>query len=680
MKNHIVYFLLFLVFIRTSAQDLMTPELLWKLGRLSLETLSPDGNTAIYGVTHYDMQSNKGTRQLYFLDLKTGTSSPIKGITGNASGFQYAPSGKAIGFLVAGIFYEMPVSGGAMTKILELPGGVSNVEYSPDGKYLLFSTEVKTGEQLTDKYPAYPKANAVLTDDLMYRHWNSYEDGLSSQVFYIPYNEGKVLGKAVNIMEGSEFESPTMPFGDGEQLAWAPDSKSIYYITKQKTGMAYAVSTNTDIFRYDLTTKTTTNITEGMMGYENSPAFSPDGSKLAWLSMKRDGYEADKNDLIVLDLKSGKKQNMTEFWDETLAAFKWSGNGKSIYFEAGKEATYQLFELTLTDQVADLKQGKHIRQITSGDHEITGMQVTGHGLLAARNDFNHAAELYLYNQKTGEGRKMTAVNDEIYAKIRMPKIEKRWIQTSDGKKMLTWVLLPPDFDRNKKYPALLYAQGGPQSAVSPFYSYRWNLQLMASKGYVVIAPNRRGLPTFGVKWNEDISKDWGGQAIQDYLSAVDEMKKEPYIDATNIGAVGASHGGYAVYMLAGVHENRFAAFISHCGMFDMKSWYLSTEELFFANWDLGGNFWSEPVPKSFTEYDPINYVDKWNTPIMIIHGAKDFRVPYNQGMEAFQAAKLKGIPSRFLLFPDEGHWVLSPQNSMVWHTEFYKWLDTYLKD
>lgn len=679
MNKPVFYLLLTLVFTSISAQDRMTPELLWQLGRVSLETVSPDGHTAIYGVTHYDVQANSGTRNMYFLDLKTGKSAPVTGITGNAAGFQYAPSGNRIGFIVSGVFYEMPLSGGTMTKVLELPGGVSNVEYSPDGKYLLFSTEVKTGEQLTDKYPAYPKANAVLSDDLMYRHWNAYEDGLSSQVFYIPYSDGKLMGKAVNIMEDSDFESPVMPFGDGEQLVWAPDSKSIYYITKQKTGMAYAVSTNTDIFRYDLTAKTTTNITEGMMGYENSPAFSPDGTKLAWLSMKRDGYEADKNDIIILDLKSGQKQNMTEFWDETVAAFKWASNSKSIYFEAGKNATYQLFELSLITPTAEVRTEKYIRQITGGDHDITGMQVSAQGLLAAKHDFNHADELFLYEPKTGAERKLTGVNDAIYQKIKMPTIEKRWITTTDGKKMLTWILLPPDFDKNKKYPALLYAQGGPQSAVSQFYSYRWNLQLMASNGYVVIAPNRRGLPTFGVQWNEEISTDWGGQAMRDYLSATDELAKEPYIDSKKIGAVGASFGGYSVYMLAGIHENRFAAFIAHCGMFDTKSWYLTTEELFFANWDLGGDFWSGAMPKSYTDYNPVNFVDKWNTPIMVIHGAKDFRVPYSQGMEAFHAAQLKGIPSRFLLFPDEGHWILKPQNSLVWHAEFYKWLDTYLK-
>lgn len=680
MNKYLIYCLLFLFFVRTSAQNRMTPELLWKLGRVGLETVSPDGNSAIYGITHYNIQENSGKRQMYVLDLKTGETTSIIGITGNAEGFQFAPGGNKIGFIVSGVFYEMPAAGAPATKVLELPNGVANVSYSPDGKYILFSTEVKKGGMFQDEYPAYPKANAILTDDMMYRHWSSWEDGLISQVFYMSYGEGKVSGEPKNIMEGLVYETPVQPFGGADQLVWSPDSKSIYYITKQKTGLAYAVSTNSDIFRYDLATKSTTNISEGMMGFENQISFSPDGNKLAWLSMKHDGYEADKNDIIVLDLKSGRKQNTTAPWDETVAGFKWAANSKSIYFEAGKEATYQLFELMLSNQTAEIKTDKHIRQITKGDHDITGLQVSAHGLLAAKHDFNHADELFLYNPKTGAERKMTKVNDEIYAKIDMPKIEKRWIQTTDGKKMLTWILLPPDFDKSKKYPALLYAQGGPQSAVSQFYSYRWNLQLMASNGYVVIAPNRRGLPTFGVQWNEEISKDWGGQAIRDYLSAVDELKNESFIDSKRIGAVGASFGGYSVYMLAGIHENRFAAFISHCGMFDVKSWYLTTEELFFANWDLGGDFWSGEVPKSFTEYNPINFVDKWNTPIMIIHGAKDFRVPYNQGMEAYHAAQIKGIPSRFLLFPDEGHWILKPQNNLVWHAEFYKWLDTYLKE
>jgi dipeptidyl aminopeptidase/acylaminoacyl peptidase len=292
---------------------------------------------------------------------------------------------------------------------------------------------------------------------------------------------------------------------------------------------------------------------------------------------------------------------------------------------------------------------------------------------------NHAAELYGFNIKKGTERVITHTNDEIYNSIALSKIEKRWVKTTDGKEMLTWVILPPNFDSTKTYPTLLYCQGGPQSAVSQFYSFRWNFQLMAANDYVIIAPNRRGLPSFGTEWNEAISKDWGGQAMKDYLAAFDEISKESYIDQNNAGAVGASYGGYSVYMLAGIHEKRFKSFVAHCGLFNLESWYGSTEELFFANFDIGGPYWENPAPKSYAKFSPHKYAQNWDTPIFVIHGGRDYRVPDTQGMEAFQVAQLKGLKSRFLYFPKEGHWVLQPQNGLVWHREYFKWLDETLK-
>jgi dipeptidyl aminopeptidase/acylaminoacyl peptidase len=450
-------------------------------------------------------------------------------------------------------------------------------------------------------------------------------------------------------------------------------------LAKKLYGKDYALSTNTDIYKYDLSTKQTSNISEGMMGYDTNPVFSPNGKYLAWLSMDVDGYEADKNDIIIMDLKTSKKYNQTASWDETVAEFAWDKDSKSIYFGAGVEATYQIFSLKLNRNLAKVNAEKQIKQVTSGIHDIKGIHVAKRSLIASKKDMNHASEIYSFSKRNGKENKLTTVNDEIYASLNLPEVTKRWVETSDGKKMLVWVILPPNFDENKKYPAIFYAQGGPQGAVSQFYSFRWNFSLMASQGYVVIAPNRRGLPSFGVEWNHAISKDWGGQAMKDYFSAVDNVAQEKWVDESKIGAVGASYGGYSVYLLAGIHENRFATFISHCGLFDMKSWYLTTEEMFFANYDLGGNFWDGKADKSYNEFNPINHIAKWNKPIFVIHGGNDFRVPENQGMEAFQAAKLMGLESKFLHFPNEGHWVLKPQNGIIWHTEYFKWLDKYLK-
>lgn len=660
------------------AQERMSPELLWELGRVGGEVVSPDGNTVVYGVTNYDLDKNGGERNLYAVPVAGGEVHQLTEMRGSEYGVQFRPDGRKIGFLHGGQWYEMDPDGTDIIQVTDIDGGISNVKYAPNGKYLMYTQEVKLDRTTKDLYPNLPKANAKIIDDLMYRHWDSWSDANYSHVFYIKYNDGRVSGNPVDIMKGERFDCPQMPFGGAEDLNWTPDSKSIVYVAKKKTGKEYATSTNSDLYVYTLRTGNTTNMTEGMMGYDTHPEYASDGRQVAWLSMARDGYESDKNNIYVYDKIEGRKYNVTKDFSETVSTFSWGEHNEKIYFLAPIEATYQIFELDLSNGASNVSK-KSIRQITSGDYNYRGVQQAGGNIIAGRQDMNHATEIYNIDIKSGAVMPLTHVNDAIYANVEMSKIEKRWIKTTDGKKMLTWVIYPPNFDPNKKYPTLLYCQGGPQSPVSQFYSFRWNFQLMAANGYIVVAPNRRGLPSFGEKWNEDISGDWGGQAMKDYLSAIDALAKEPYVDEDNLGAVGASYGGYSVYMLAGIHNNRFKSFISHCGLFNLDSWYGTTEELFFANWDIGGPYWGKNPPKSYKLFSPHKYADKWNTPILVIHGGKDFRVPENQGMEAFQLAQLKGIHSKFLYFPEEGHWVLSPQNGMIWHSEFFQWLDSTLK-
>lgn len=651
------------------AQNVMTPELLWKLGRVSLEGTTPDGQYVLYGVKTYVMAENKGETTIYKMPVAGGEPQIFIDEKGNEANIRISADGKKVGYMLKGQWYERAFDGGTSTALTGVANGLNGMQLTPDFSQWAFATNVKMNQTVQEKYNDLPKTNARIIDDLLYRHWDSWEDEFNSHVFI-----GKPrFDESRDIMENEHFDCPQMPFGGSEDFVWRPDGKMLAYVCKKSEGKAYATSTNTDIYLYKPESFETINFTEGMMGYDQSPQFSPDGKTLAWLSMARDGYESDKNDIVIADPATGKHLNLTKDWDETVHHYIWAADGKRIWFVAGKNATQQIFELTLPKDWS--KPGAPaIRQLTKGMHNYGQIAEAGKFLVGERQDMNHANELYRIDTKTGEQAQLTHINDKIYASIAMPKVEERWITTTDNKKMLVWVILPPNFDATKKYPALLYCQGGPQSAVSQFYSFRWNFQVMASEGYVVVAPNRRGLPTFGVEWNEAISKDWGGQAIKDYLTAIDSVSAEPYVDKARIGAVGASYGGYSVYMLAGVHNNRFKTFISHCGLFNLESWYGLTEELFFANWDIGGPYWDKANAKAYSQFNPMRYADKWNTPILVIHGGHDYRVPENQGMEAFQLAQLKGLKSRMLYFPEEGHWVLQPQNALLWHREFFSWL------
>lgn len=628
MKNFL-YLLLFMA-APAIAQQYMTPELLWKLGRVSALGLSKDGKNVIYKVSVPDVAENKSNSK----------------------------------------YYSIPVSGGAATEVKNHTGLLNDKNLSPDGKLLLTHKEVKIDKvNGKDFYPELEKSNVQVYNGLDYRHWDTWNDGTHNHVGFTPVNNKDSF---TDIMPDEPYDSPQKPFGGDEDYTWSPDGKSIIYVAKKKAGTAYATSTNTDLYEYNLATKQTKNLTESNLGYDTQPAFSPQGD-LTWMQMKRDGFEADKNDIIVRH--KGRDINLTANWDGTADSFYWSKDGKKVYFLAPVNGTKQLFEVNFPGVT---KIGILVQQVTDGIFDINSIvAITGDKIIVERADMNHATEVYSYDLKIKKWQQLTTVNNNIYNSIKLSKTEKRYVTTTDGKKMLVWVILPPDFDATKKYPTLLYCQGGPQSALTQFYSYRWNFQVMAAQGYIVVAPNRRGMPGHGVEWNEAISKDWGGQVMDDYLSAIDDVAKEKYVDKARLGAVGASYGGYSVFYLAGIHNNRFKTFISHCGVFNLQSMYGTTEEVFFTNWDSGGPYWEKDnaaAQKTYTQFNPINMVNKWNTPIMIIQGGIDYRVPIGQGQEAFQAAQLRGIKSRFMLFPDENHWVVKPQNALVWQHEFFKWL------
>ncbi len=672
MKNVIALAGLALMTIGSYAQDRMTPELLWDLKRVGAANVSPDGKMMFYSIKTYNLEKSSSKSDLW---LGGVDGLPAKQITRTAAGegdAQWSPDGTKIYFLQDGNIFKMDVNGRNQEQVSTIEGGVNGFKLSPDGTKVLFIKDVQMFDVSANQvHEDLKDANARVYDDLMYRHWGGWEDGKRSHVFWAKMVDGKVEGQGLDLMPGQNYDSPNNPFGGMEQITWSPDGNSIVYTCKKKEGKEYAVSTNTDLYQYSVVDGKTINLSEGMMGYDNEAAFSPDGKKIAWLSMEKDGFEADKNDIIVMDLASKKKENLTADKDITVAGFIWGKDASTIYYKTCVEATYQLNSIDVASKKA--------KQLTTGIHNYTSFTLAGDRLIAGKQSMNHPTDLYSVDIATGTDKQLTDANKAIYDKIKTGEIEKRWVKTTDGKQELVWVIYPPDFDKTKKYPALLYCQGGPQSAVSQFFSYRWNFQLMAANDYIIVAPNRRGLPGFGQEWNDDISGDWGGQPMDDYLSAIDEIKKEPFIDEDRIGAIGASYGGYSVYYLAGIHDNRFKTFISHCGLYNLESWYGTTEELFFANEDIGGPYYGEKIPEGYIKNSPHRKAHKWNTPMLIFHGEKDFRVPLNQGMEAFQALQLQDIESRLITFPTENHWVLSPQNGVYWHREFYNWLDKYLK-
>ena len=653
----------------------LTPEILWKFGRLSGGELSPDGKMVVYTVSRYDVQTLKHTTNVFV--IATAGGEPVK-LTEDRF-LDIAPTwtkdGK-IAFLSNRYgdyqVWIMNADGSARKPFSDIEGGINYFKISPDGKHMLYGQDVKLESTILEKHADMPKANVKAFNNLMYRHWNDWTDHKFSHIFVSEIKDGKVTsGK--DIMPGEKWDAPLSPYFDDSEITWSPDGKTIAYTCKKLYGRDYAVSTNSDIYLYNLDSETTKNITEGNLGYDKYPVYSPDGSKIAWMSMETPGYESDKERLFIIDLETGKKDYLNKFWDQNAENYNWSDDGKSIFFISGIHATYQIYKVNLIS--------KTFTQITKGAHNYTGSSRVGDVMVGSKMKHSMATELFVVNIENGQERQLTFTNQNIYDHIKMGKSEEHWVKTTDGKDMLVWLIYPPNFDKNKKYPALLYCQGGPQSAVSQFFSYRWNFQMMAANDYIIVAPNRRGLPTFGQEWNAQISTDYYGQNIQDYLTAIDDAKKLDFIDEDRLGCVGASYGGYSTFYLAGHHEKRFKVFISHCGMFNLESFAAATEETFFPNHDLGGMYWEmdNKVAQKAYAHSPHKYVQNWDTPIMIITGGKDFRIPYTESLQAFNAAQLQGVPSRLLYFPEETHFVTQPQNAIIWQREFFEWLDKYLK-
>ncbi|MFP4620453.1 MAG: alpha/beta fold hydrolase [Bacteroidales bacterium] len=655
--------------------DVMTPEALWSFGRINGIRVSPDKDQILFTSTFYDIEANMSNGEIYVTPVEGGDMQNITRSAATEFNVRWRPDGEKIGYLSSENgttqLWEMNPDGSDKKQISHIEGGINGFEYAPNQEKILYIKEVKLDESVQDIHPDLPEANARIEDDLMYRHWDEWHNYKYSHVFVADYN-GLELTNSLDIMEGEKYHAPLEPFGGIEQVNWSPDSKKITYTSKKLKGKEYTLSTDSEIYIYDLESGTTENLTrEGHEGYDKAAVYSPNGEMIAWESMRRDGYESDKNRIFVYNFNTGEETNYSTDFEQNAHGLTWSADSKKLYFTSDYHARFQIYELEL--------ESGNIRQVTEGRHNYRSVEPAGDVLIGSKQSMSQPTEIYSIDPDSGTETQISFINKNLMDQLSMGKVEKRWIETTDGKEMLTWVIYPPNFDREKKYPTLLYCQGGPQSSVSQFFSYRWNFQMMAAKGYIVVAPNRRGLPSFGMDWLEQISGDYAGQNIEDYLSAIDAVKKEPYADEENLGAVGASYGGYSVFYLAGHHEGRFDAFIAHDGMLNLESFYLQTEEMWFPNWDLGGPYWKEENKKVYRQ-SPHRFVDKWDTPIMVIHGEKDYRIPYTQSMSAFNAAQLQDIPSKFLFFPNENHWVLTPQNGILWQREFFKWLDRWLKE
>ena len=654
---------------------IMTPEVLWSFGRVGNVQISPNESKILYSVSYYSVPENKGNSELFTMNADGTDKKQITKTATRETAAKWIDKGERIAFLSSESgsmqLWTIKPDGSDRKQITFREGGITDFSFSPDETKLLFIADVKYGERTVDKYPDLPKASGVIVDDLMYKHWDEWVQTVPHP-FVANFNNGKLENEA-DILKGEPYESPMKPFGGIEQLAWSPDGKIVAYTCRKKTGKEYALSTNSDIYFYNVETGQTENKTQGMMGYDQNPVFSPDGKWLAWESMEHDGYESDKSRLFILDIKTGIKTDISANFDQNSNVLAWSTDSKSIYFVSCRHAVTQIYKAEIAT--------KKIIPITKGIHDYAFVAPLKNKLIGIKHSMSKPDEIYAINPKTGLETELSFENKDILDRLEMGKVEERWITTTDNKQMQTWVIYPPHFDPNKKYPTLLYCEGGPQSTVSQFWSYRWNFQMMAANGYIIVAPNRRGLPGFGMDWLTQISGDYGGQNMKDYFSAIDAVEKEPFVNKDKLGCVGASYGGFSVYWLAGHHEKRFKAFLAHDGMFNLPQQYLETEEMWFVNWDLGGAYWDKANAVAQRSYanSPHLFVDKWDTPILVIHGEKDYRILASQGMAAFNAAVLRGVPAQMLIFPDENHWVLQPQNGILWQRTFFSWLDKWLK-
>ena len=655
--------------------DVMTPEVLWSFGRLGDVQLSPNKKTILYGVSYYSKDENKGNRDLFSMNLETKEKVQLTSTAGGEYNAVWKPDGSKIGYLSAESgsmqMWEMNVDGTNKTQISDFHEGLNGFKYSPDMSKVVFISEVKLDTTAKDIHPDLDKTTGRVINDMLFRHWDNWVDTYS-HVFIADYN-GKKLSNEKDIMPNEMWESPVRPWGGMEQIEFTADNKTIAYTCRKKRGVEYAVSTNTDIYFYNIETEETKNMTEGMMGYDMEPVFSSDGTMMLFSSMERDGYESDKNRLFLMNLENGEKTDLTASIEQNAASFSFAEDNKSVYFISDWHATDEIYNVNI--------ETKEINKLTKGIHNYKTVIDGGDKLIATRVSMSKPSEIYIVDKTTGVDEEISFENKEVLDQLEMGKVTSKWVATTDGKQELVWYIYPPHFDSTKTYPALLYCQGGPQGTVSQFWSYRWNFQMMAANDYIIVAPNRRGLPGFGIEWNEQISGDYGGQNMDDYLSAIDDAAKLPYIDENRLGAVGASYGGFSVYWLAGNHNKRFKAFISHNGIFNLEAQYTETEEMWFANWDLGGAYWdlNNKIAQNTYKNSPHKFVQNWDTPMYVIHSDRDYRIAYTQGMSAFDAAKLKGLDAKWLYFPDETHFVLKPQNGILWQREFFSWLDKHLK-
>ncbi len=692
----------------TLASDQMTPEALWAMGRIGAYAVSPDGKTLVYQVSYYSVKENKSHTMLFVQPLKAGKriaqATALTKDGKNETDAAWIEGGKKIAFLRDGQLWKMNADGTDRVKMTDSKIDIEGFLFSPDDSKVILIKSLPYHGSIQKNPDDLPKATGRLVTDLNYRHWDHYVESMPHP--FVANVNGDKADDGVDILEGQPYECPMAPFGGIEQLAWSPDSKQVAYTCRKKEGVEYAISTDADIYLYNIDTRATRNLCkpEGykepkidptktmrnqavnhqagdmQVGYDVNPKFSPDGKYIAWQSMKNDGYESDRNRLCVMDLATGKKSYVTEKFDSNVDDYIWNSDSRTLYFLGCWHACVNIYQTDL---------GGNVKQLTDGWHDFGSLKLLAPGkLIATRHSMTDPDDIYQVNinktEKKSVAIRLTAENDHILGQLAKPTIQQRWVKTTDGKQELVWIILPPHFDATKKYPTLLYCEGGPQSPVSQFWSYRWNFSIMAAHGYVVVAPNRRGLPGFGSAWNEEISGDWTGQCMNDYLSAIDDATANlPYVDKDRLGCVGASFGGFSVYYLAGHHDKRFKCFIAHDGAFNLESMYTDTEEDWFSNWEYDDAYWNKDMTanaKRTYENSPHKFVDKWDTPILCIHGEKDYRINANQGMGAFNAARMRGIPAELLIFPDENHWVLKPQNGILWQRTFFNWLDRWLKD
>lgn len=656
-----------------------TPEVLWSLGRIGGVTTSPDGTKIAYQVSYYSVEENASHTVIYVMDDEGGN---VKLLTRNAAS-DHSPAwidNDRIAFLSVknGIqqIWQMNADGSHRKQISFADKDVEGFMFSPDMSNVLMIMSVPNPLVKERQYEDLPKASGMIADDLMFRHWDTWVTSLPHP-FIAAFDGKKVSDKTMDLLEGEPFESPMLPFGGIEQFAWSPDSRTLAYTCRKKAGLEYAKSTDSDIFLYDIQSGQTRNICKEAdddknMGYDTNPKFSDDGRFIAWQSMERDGYESDINRLYVMDLQENRKWWVTKNFDSNVDDYIWAKGKNYLYFIGSWQGCMSLYNVDFEGNILPVNND-------ACDYNSLAWG-SGNRLVVTRQSMRFATEIYSVDTRRGLAQKLSHENDRIFSQLPNIKVEARAVKTTDGKDMLTWVAFPPNFDETKKYPTILFCEGGPQSMVSQFWSYRWNFRIMAAQGYIVVAPNRRGLPGFGKKWLEQISGDYGGQCMQDLLSAIDDISNEPYVDKDRLGCVGASFGGYSVYWLAGHHEGRFKCFIAHDGIFNLEQQFVETEEMWFPQWDLGGPYWDKnSVTKSTYATSPHLFADKWDTPILCIHGEKDYRILYSQAVSAFQAARLRGVPAELLLFPDENHWVLKPQNGIMWQRTYFNWLDRWLK-